>query len=216
MNRIYSPEPFDGLLLNDSASNGDLINTISFNRDNRNSSIYIELTNTSRVIPTVMRGYYKDGIIDYVFKTEAIIEPGTSNITFDYDEHQDHNFVTYKIIFEVIDTYGTIEMNQVGLVYNIDLTTSNIKSYSTSLLTDINNKPLYRQDYNLTHTFGFIANRTDFEEILNVIEKPYYLVNVLNDCIDLSSGLLVATGINPKYVTKATKFCEYTISNIGV
>lgn len=217
--KLYSPEPFDDPMLELVGFNGDILRSVSFNRNNRNSSAYVEIKTNCRLIPTVIRSYYDDnGSLQKFSKVYAIIEPTNglfNNIVFDYDEHNDYRYVSYRLEFEVIGPVAIIEVNQIGVVFDtFDMVTSTVVQYFTKLLTDINNKPLSKQEYTKVFNYSIICNSTDKEEVLNVIEKPYYFVNILDGCINNSSKLLVEQGITISYITSATKMIEIKVNNL--
>lgn len=215
--RLYSPEPVNNLMSQSTGNNGTILQSVNFNRHNRQSTVYIEIKTDKRLIPKVSRAYYDEsGSLRGKSKTYAIIEPTDDyiHLEFDYDEHNDFAFVSYKVSFECLSDDTTIDVAQIGVTFDIDLITSTLMSYKTSLLTDVNNIPLYKQNYINTYDCSFICNQTDKEEVLNIVEKPYYLVNILNNCIDNSTKLLVENGITVDYVTSATKLVEITIKNI--
>lgn len=218
MNRIYSPEPISEVLLSKTGDNGDLINTTSFNREIKKSTIFIEIKNSKKLRPTVYRGYYSEyGELVYNKTTYTDIEPNVihTNITFDDDIINVENYVTYYISFESLADGNVVDIDMMGVVFSdFEATKNNTISYSCNLLSDINNKPLSYQHYNKTQSFTLLINRSDFEEILSVVQKPYYLVNVISDCLDNSTKKLIEQNINRSYITSSSKMCFVTIDNI--
>lgn len=218
MNRIYSPEPFDDILLNTRANNGEIIKTISCNRDIKKSSIYIEIKNLGIVRPTVYRGYFDENEnLQYYSTTYADIPTSDDyqHIVFNDDILNVHNYITYRVEFESLSDDNEVDIDSMGVVFSgFDSTKDNTISYSCNLLSDINKKPLSYQTYTKTQSFTMIINRSDFEEVLSIIEKPYYLVNIIDDCIDNSTKKLIETNTSISYITDATKMCYVTITNI--
>lgn len=218
MNRIYSPEPFEDILLNTRGDNGDTIKTISCNRDIKKSSIYIEIKNLGIVRPTVYRGYFDENEnLQYYSTTYADIPASDDyqHIVFNDDILNVHNYITYRVEFESLSDDNEVDIDSMGVVFSdFESTKGNTISYSCNLLSDINKKPLSYQTYTKTQSFTMIINRSDFEEVLSIIEKPYYLVNIIDDCIDNSTKKLIETNTSISYITDATKMCYVTITNI--
>lgn len=221
MKKLFSPEPIykDSIMDSTIGDSGDIFRSISLNRNNRSTEVFITLSNTGRVRPVLYRGYFDDdNKIVYHSKTYGIEEISTElrTIKLVYDPVNDYDYVTYYFTLEAIDNNTEIAIDSVGVIFErFELTRNNTKSYSVGVITDdINSNPLYEQTYDHTNSFSIIANRTDLQQVSNILEKPYYLVDVINDCIDNSSELLVENGISIAYVTGATKMVEININNI--
>ena len=214
---IFSPEPFETYLLSNSGNNGDILRTIAFRRNNRASSVYLNVTLVGRVKITLFRAYKDtDNNLIYHSKEYGIIKDVINEeLILKYDMLNDHKFVTYKLEFECIDNNTTLTINNLGLIFDeIDATLNNTSQFTTNLLKDINGTPLTKQNYNESLAFTMLVNRARLDEILNVVEQPYYLVDIKNECIDNSSPLLVESGIDIQYATSATKDAYITVKNI--
>ena len=214
---IFSPEPFETYLLSNSGNNGDILRTIAFRRNNRASSVYLNVTLVGRVKITLFRAYKDtDNNLIYHSNEYGIIKDVTNEeLILKYDMLNDHKFVTYKLEFECIDNNTTLTINNLGLIFDeIDATLNNTSQFTTNLLKDINGTPLTKQNYNESLAFTMLVNRARLDEILNVVEQPYYLVDVKDECIDNSSPLLVESGIDIQYATSATKDAYITVKNI--
>lgn len=181
---IYSPEKIGTIISDSFGENGEFLTTISVKRGNRYSKIYMNYNSGGDVIPTVFRSYWKGDQLVRHSKTYPILlkndHPNPpKQVEFEYDMLNDYNYITYFISFEVIATSGAfITIDEIGVIFDDILATSNrTDDYSTSLIRDINNTPTSRQNYTKKVGYTLITNRSNVQEIINVLEKPYYLVN---------------------------------------
>lgn len=212
---LYSPEPFDSIL-DDSGDNGDVFTTISANRNIRYSQIYIEVSSVSGFIrPTVHRGYYSGDNLLYHTREYADISTIGRHV-FEYDNLNDSQFVTYYITFEVVYAFGgSIVVDSMGVMFDDVIgTKDNSLGYSTNISTDINFNPLYKQLYTKSNPFTLYMNKDYLEEVLNIIEKPFYLVDDKSDCLDNSSDLLIESGISIFYPTSSSKNIGLSLNTI--
>lgn len=212
---IYSQEPFESVLDNNTGDNGDVLETISVNRKCRASTIYVKYDTNKSFIPKIYRGYYdENGSLQYKSTTYDIAS-GSGTLMLKYDMLNDFNYITYRMELECLSDGTTVTIDEMGVLFDVIVSTlDNNHSFGTNIKTDINKVPLYFQEYQESLSYTLLVNRTNLDQILNVVEKPYYLVNVINDCIDNSSNLLIENGIRVDFPTSATKMVLVTIQNI--
>lgn len=218
MASIYSPANISDIIPENAGSNGDIVRTTSINRKSKGSSIYVEMNTSGSVIPTVYRGYYdEDQRIQYKSKTykEIGYTNGTSHIVFDFDEYNNYNYVSYYVSFEITALSGaTVNIFDIGLTKDVIAVTETIKQNSCKLISDINNNPLSYQKSTETNTVGLYILRQELQDLINVVDKPYYVVNKLNNCLDMSTPLLIKTNYDFEYVFNNPQYMIVTLNNI--
>lgn len=202
------------------STSGDATNimpTIAINRANRKSKIYIKCAITGIVAPRVYRCYYDDdGVLQRTYKDFGVLTSSTTEYIFNYDPLNDYNFVSYYIHFYGARANTTINVSEIGLIYDsIESSYGNTLEFKSSLTKDINNAVMDFQEIDIYNNFKFIINRSDIGRVLNIIDKPFYLVDIKDDYIDNSSEELICQSINTAYVTSASKYLEVTLNNVG-
>lgn len=214
--KLYSKERFTNVMLSNTGNNGSILPTISINRSIRFSKIYFKCVVVGKLKPTLYRRY-KDGDSLITVEQELnIIDSTTTEYIIEYDIKNDHNYIDYAIWFECLQNDCEIYISEIGVIFDsFDSTLDYNKSYSSSSNYDINMDFLDYQEYESNHNFSLICNRSVVEEVLNILDEPYYIVDVKDGCVDNSSSELISTSITTSYVTGHTKYVKLTINNLS-
>lgn len=199
MNRIYSKEN-QKLLLNNIGDNGDIISTTNSNRFIHGNDIYLNMTTNKKLIPTLYKNYYVDGVLNNWSKQYSIIEAGTNELVFQNEFYDDHDFVSYYITFECLENDTIISIDELGVLFEIDITLEDEIAYNNKLDKDINGNVFENQTITKYHSFSIITNRAYLERVINILKKPFKLINILDGCIDNSSNLLAEISTNIEYL----------------
>lgn len=227
---LFSKEQFTNYYIPTSNfTNGALIISYTFNRNNYNTDVYVDLIfnrasgKTGSVKPILYRGYFENGILFYDrFEYEIVTTSGTNvNIVLGYKSEQHRNYVNYRVQFECVGAISNLTINEIGLIFqetNVNKgligTTDRTISFVSSKRQDINQNFSTYQTYEKTHNFSSYTNRNNIDRIVNVVENPYILRDVKSSCIDNTTRELSLTNMNIDYVGSGTQYIKLSLKNI--
>lgn len=228
---LYSKEQFtDFYIPTTNLSNGAIVKTYSFNRNNYKNSIYVNLTFTvasgltSYLKPNVYRGYYNDSgnlVYDKVTHNPVTVSGSEQQIVLSYQSLDERVYINYRVEFECVGNIETIDINEVGLLFETEINNKGIfgtKDRSIGLQSsnrqDINQNFSTYQTYSKQYAFTMLTNRENLDRIVNILESPFKLIDVKDECVDNSTRELSLTDISPIYATEAHQYIELQLKCI--
>lgn len=218
---IYSDEPLwkDLYNTNFKIQNGIKLRLANINRGNNKNVIYLDIFFLGKAYVNIYRGYRENGVLKYERSNHELINnfntDGERKIYYFQDfTPSNKRYINYYVEIEalletIIRPYNT------GIYFD-DILSSNsfTNQINCSLENDINSNPIEQQIYDKITSFKLVVNRGYIQQVVNVIEKPFYFINKISDCLDNSTTKLANRSISTQYVTGHTKYVEITLTNL--
>ncbi len=215
---MYSKCNFNQLMLDTNGNNGDVLESITISRNNRYNKIKLNYETDGRVLLWCTRFYYDENkeLIPIKVRCEVVGDSyeRTGTVIIDYPIQYNFDYVAFKIEAEILSSNVTFDLTEMSIAsteleisnqYNLVMNSTNHR--------DINGNFIDYQTITKNYNLNIVINKSRLEEILNIIEKPFYVVNELNCNIDFSSKELICNEVSTNYVNRAGKYLNLTLSN---
>lgn len=218
---IYSEEPLSDIWTGYTIlhNNGNFMKSITANRRCTSSKIFINIGVSGSVNIKVYKGYKADRDTLTFDLANSVIISGTdyndlNRIIIDDMLGTKQEYICYYIGVIALEDYVELKLNKYGVYFDDFLSVSDFQvSNNTNIQNDINMSPLKKQKYDKYVNFNLYANRAQLQQIINVIEFPYYLVHnensVNNDTLKLSN-----ISITPSYINDTNQWMSINLKNI--
>lgn len=214
---MYSEEKvFTDLYNTLTLNNGSKARLVNINRSNNKNKIYFKFNLTGRLYINIYRGYFDENrVLNYELSNKQLVTGTGVDETMYFQDFTslDRHYTNYYIELEPIEPI-TIEPIETGLYFDsLETPRGFTNVFQTNLVNDINGYPLMKQDHEKVISFNVIVNRGYLQQLINVVEKPFYLIWEDN-CINNSTKLLANRNINTNYVTSHSKYIDVSLTNV--
>ncbi len=208
---LYSKCGLDELLLENEGQNGDILDTILFNRDCRYNTIYASISLTGRCLLSITRCFVENGeLVKYRQDLGEITEEDT-RIEIPYDMLNDYEYTAFQLHFECISDVE-LEIHTIGLISKVyELNKGASDQLSSTAERDVNGNFLNKQEYDKQVAFAFQTERFAFTEILNIVDKPFFLT----DTVNFNQNELMCASIVTNYMNGMGQILEITLQNMS-